>query len=242
MWAVFIKEVNSFLNSLIGYIVIGVFLTGVGLLTWLFPETNVLDYGYADLDTLFSLGPYVFMFLIPAITMRTLAEEKKQGTLELLLTRPLTDWQIILGKYFSSLVLVIFALLPTLIYYFSLVELGSPRGNIDTAGVMGSYVGLVLLGGMFTGLGLFASSLTENQIVAFILAVFLCFLVYTGFNSLAAINVWGDKSLLIAQLGISYHYDAMSRGLIDTRDLLYFISGTGLALVLTHTVIGSRRW
>ena len=242
MWAIFIKEVNSFLNSLIGYIVVGVFLTGVGLLTWLFPETNVLDYGYADLETLFSLGPFVLMFLIPAITMRTLAEEKKQGTLELLLTRPLTDWQIILGKYFSSLALVLFALAPTLIYYFSLVALGSPRGNIDTAGVMGSYLGLVLLGGLFTALGLLASSITENQIVAFILAVFLCFLGFQGFGSLAAIDLWGKGSLLIAQMGISYHYDALSRGLIDTRDLIYFISAIGLMLTITHTIIGSRRW
>lgn len=242
MWAIFIKEVNSFLNSLIGYIVVGVFLTGVGLLTWLFPETNVLDYGYADLETLFSLGPFVLMFLIPAITMRTLAEERKQGTLELLLTRPLTDWQIILGKYFSSLALVLFALAPTLIYYFSLVALGSPRGNIDTAGVMGSYLGLVLLGGLFTALGLLASSITENQIVAFILAVFLCFLGFQGFGSLAAIDLWGKGSLLIAQMGISYHYDALSRGLIDTRDLIYFISAIGLMLTITHTIIGSRRW
>lgn len=242
MWAIFIKEVNSFLNSLIGYIVIGVFLTGIGLLVWLFPETNVLDYGFADMETLFSLGPFVLMFLIPAITMRTLAEEKKQGTLELLLTRPLTDWQIILGKYFSSLALVVFALAPTLIYYFSLVELGSPRGNIDTAGVMGSYLGLLLLGGLFTALGLLASAITENQIVAFILAVFLCFLCFTGFGSLSAINVWGKNSLLLAQLGIEYHYDALSRGLIDTRDLLYFGTAIGLVLTITHTIIGSRRW
>ncbi|HAA12438.1 MAG TPA: gliding motility-associated ABC transporter permease subunit GldF [Cytophagales bacterium] len=242
MWAIYIKEANSFLNSLIGYIVIGVFLTGIGLLIWLFPETNVLDYGFADLETLFTLGPFVLMFLIPAITMRTLAEEKKQGTLELLLTRPLTDWQIILGKYFSSLTLVVFALAPTLIYYFSLVALGSPPGNIDTAGVMGSYLGLFLLGGLFTALGLLASSITENQIVAFILAVFLCFIAYQGFSSLAAINVWGSTSLLISQIGITYHYDALSRGLIDTRDVLYFVSAIVLMLTLTHTVIGSRRW
>ena len=167
-----------FMNSLIAYIVISVFLTGIGLLMWVFPETSVLDYGYADMQTLFTLGPYVLMFLIPAITMRMFAEEKKTGTIEMLLTKPLTDWDIILGKFLSGWLLVILAVIPTIIYYVSVYLLGNPPGNVDTAGVMGSYVGLILLGAVFTSVGLFASSVSSNQIVSFIIAVFLCFIIY----------------------------------------------------------------
>lgn len=242
MIEIFLKEVNGFLNSLIAYIVLGVFLIGIGLLVWVFPETSVLDYGYADLDTMFSFGPYVLLFLIPAISMRTFAEEKKGGTMELLFTRPLTDWQIILGKYFGTLFLLLLALLPTLLYYYSLYELGNPVGNIDTAGVAGSYVGLFLLGAVFAAIGVFASSITENQIVAFLVALFLCFILYTGFSSLAAIDVWGTWSYIIQQLGILYHYNALSRGLIDSRNLVYFLSMIILMLSLTKLVLSSRKW
>ena len=242
MIEIFFKEVNGFLNSLIAYIVLSVFLVGVGLLVWVFPETSVLDYGYADLETLFSFGPYVLLFLIPAITMRLFAEEKKGGTMELLFTRPLTDWQIILGKYFSSLFLLLLALLPTLLYYYSVYKLGIPEGNIDTAGVAGSYIGLFLLGSAFASIGVFASSVTENQIVAFLVALFLCFLLYTGFSSLAAINVWGTWSYIIQQLGILHHYNALSRGLIDSRNLLYFLSLIIVMLSFTKLVLSSRKW
>ena len=242
MLSIFRKEINSFLNSLIAYIVIGLFLTVMGLFTWVFPETNVLDYGFADMQTLFSMAPFVFMFLIPAITMRTFAEEKKDGTIELLLTRPVTDLQIILGKYFSSLLLVVFSLLPTLIYYYSIVELGNPVGNIDSAGVAGSYIGLVLLGAVFTSIGILSSALSVNQIVSFIIAVFLCFIVYSGFQSLASVNVWGKFSNLIDQLGIAYHYNALSKGLIDSRDVLYFVSIIVFMLLSTHLVLDSRKW
>lgn len=236
------KELNGFLNSLIGYIVISVFLTGIGLLMWVFPETSVLEYGYADMETLFSLGPYVFMFLIPAITMRMFAEEKRAGTMELLLTKPLTDWEIILGKYFSGFLLVAFALIPTLIYYYTIYQLGNPAGNVDTAGVIGSYIGLLFLGGVFTSIGIFSSLITTNQIVSFIIAVFLCFFIYTGFESLAAINVWGSSSLFLEQLGILYHYRAMSKGLIDTRNLIYFLSMIAFMLLFTKLILGSRKW
>lgn len=242
MIEIFLKEVNGFLNSLIAYIVLGVFLVGIGLLVWVFPETSVLDYGYADLETLFSFGPYVLLFLIPAISMRTFAEERKGGTMELLFTRPLTDWQIILGKYFGCLFLLLLALLPTLLYYYSLYQLGNPVGNIDTAGVAGSYVGLFLLGAVFAAIGVFASSITENQIVAFLVALFLCFILYTGFSSLAAIDVWGTWSYIIQQLGILYHYNALSRGLIDSRNLVYFLSMIILMLSLTKLVLSSRKW
>jgi ABC-2 type transport system permease protein len=239
MIQVFAKEFNSFLNSLIAYMVIGVFLTGIGLLMWVFPDTSVLDYGFADMDTLFSMGPYVFIFLVPAITMKSFAEEKKLGTLELLLTKPLSDWDVVFGKFLAAFALVLLALAPTAIYYVSIYKLGNPVGNIDSAGVWGSYIGLSLLAMVFCAIGLLASSLTTNQIVSFILAAFLCFLIYTGFDSLAT---FGNNALLIKQLGILYHYDSLSKGLIDSRDVLYFISVTGFILVITKTVIGSRQW
>ena len=158
MFQVLSKEFSSFLNSLIAYVVIGVFLMGMGLLMWVFPDTSVLDYGYADMETLFSLGPYVFIFLVPAITMRSFAEEKKGGTMELLFTKPLTDWDIILGKFLASFLLVLFALIPTLIYYYSISALGNPTGNLDTPGIIGSYIGLSMLAGVFCAIGIFASS------------------------------------------------------------------------------------
>ena len=236
------KEFNSFLNSLIAYVVIGVFLTGIGLLMWVFPETSVLEYGYADMETLFVLGPYVFIFLIPAITMRSFAEEAKGGTLELLLTKPLSDWDVVLGKFFACFFLVILSLLPTIIYYFSIYRLGNPSGNIDTPGVMGSYVGLALLGGVFCSIGIFSSSITSNQIVSFILAAFLCYLMFAGFESLSLLNVWSEHALFIRELGLSYHYDALSRGLIDSRDLVYFGTVITAMLLITRIILGARSW
>jgi ABC-2 type transport system permease protein len=240
--SIFRKEVNSLLDSLIAYMVIGIFLTGIGLLVWVFPETSVLEYGFADLMTLFSSAPFVFLFLIPAITMRSIAEERKAGTLELLLTKPLTDWQIILGKFLACWLLVVLALIPTLIYYYSIYQLGNPVGNIDSAAVAGSYIGLLLLSGAFTSIGIFASSLTENQIIAFVVAVFFCFIAYSGFGSLAAINVWQGFSSLLTKLGIEYHYNALSKGLIDSRDVLYFVSVITLFLAASKLVLGSRKW
>jgi len=242
MIRVLTKEFNSFLNSLIAYVVIGVFLTGMGLLMWVFPETSVLDYGYADMDTLFSLGPYVFIFLIPAITMRSFAEERKSGTMELLLTKPLTDWDIILGKFLACFLLVLFALLPTIIYYFSVSALGNPTGNIDTPGVIGSYIGLALLAGVFCSIGIVASSITSNQIVAFILAAFLCFIVFSGFESMSTLNVWSANALLIKQFGILYHYEALSKGLVDSRDVIYFISVGALMLLISKIILSARSW
>jgi ABC-2 type transport system permease protein len=242
MFAILQKELNSFFDSLVGYIVMVVFLTGVGLFVWVFPETDVLNYGFATLETLFSMTPFVYLFLIPAITMRTFAEEKKAGTMELLLTRPLTDFQIIIGKYLASWLLVIFALLPTFIYYFSIVELGTPKGNVDTAAVIGSYLGLFLLGGVFTAIGIFASSTTDNQIVAFILAVFFCFILYAGISSLAQLSLWEGSAYIISQLGIDFHYAAMGKGLIDSRNLFYFCSMIFIFLYLTYLNLRSRKW
>ncbi len=242
MVPIFLKEIRSFFSTLTAYVVITVFLVVTGLFVWVFPDTNVLDSGFAQLDTLFSLSPYIFMFLIPAITMRSFAEEKKAATMELLLTRPLTDWQIILGKYFSCWVLALMALLPTFLYVYTVYQLGSPPGNLDMAAVIGSYTGLASLAAVFTSIGLFASSLSDNQIVAFLIAVFFCFVGYDGFTLVASVNVWASYSYTISQLGIDHHYNSISRGLIDSRDLLYFVSFVLVMLWLTKLVLGSRKW
>jgi ABC-2 type transport system permease protein len=236
------REFNSFLNSLIAYVVIGVFLAGMGLLVWVFPETSVLDFGYADMSTLFTLSPYVFIFLIPAITMRSFAEEKKGGTMELLLTKPLTDWDILLGKFLACFFLVLFTLLPTVIYYLALYKLGNPEGNIDTPGVIGSYLGLAFLGGIYCAIGIMASSVTPNQIVSFIVSAFLCFIFFTGFDSISTLDMFSNHVLTVRQFGIAYHYDSMSRGLLDIRDIVYFLSVTWLVLFATRIILKSRLW
>jgi len=239
---ILLKEINLFLNSLIAYVIITVFLTGIGLLMWVFPETSVLDYGFADMSSFFSLCPYIFMFLIPAITMRMFSEEKRAGTIELLLTRPIRDIDIILGKYLAGVFLVAFSILPTLLYYFTISYLGNPVGNIDTAGVTGSYFGLFLLGAVFTSIGIFSSSFTENQVTAFVIAVFLCFFLYFGFNAVSGIGMFRSISDSIDQIGILYHYNSMSKGLIDTRDLIYFLSVISGMLLLTNLILRSRKW
>ncbi|VXD16278.1 gliding motility-associated ABC transporter permease subunit GldF [Marinoscillum sp. 108] len=238
MISIFLKEVNEFLDSLIAYVVIGVFLIGIGLLMWVFPDTNVLDYGYASMEPLFSLGPYMFMFLIPAITMKSFAEEKRSGTIELLQTLPFRDSQIIMGKFLAGFFLVLFSVLPTIIYYYSLSYLSNPVGNLDTPGIIGSYIGLVFLGGVFTAIGILASALTGNQIVSFILAAFLCFFFYAGFDAVAEINLWADWSYYIAELGIMAHYTSISRGLLDFKDVVYFGSLMALMLLFTQLTLG----
>ena len=242
MIQVFSKEVGGFLNSLIAYIVVGVFLTAIGLLTWVFKDTSVLDNGFANLDTLFTLGPYVLVFLIPAITMKSFAEERKLGTMELLQTKPLTDWDILLGKFFASVVLVLCALLPTLVYYYTIYQLSDAVGNVDSSGIAGSYVGLFLLGMVFCAIGILSSSFTNNQIVAFLTAAFLCFLFYSGFDSFSALVLEGGQGLFIRQLGILYHYESLSRGLIDSRDVIYFVSVAFVFLLSTKTVLSARSW
>lgn len=224
------------------YITIGVFLAACGLLLWFFPDTAIIEYGYAELGSFFSLVPFLFIFLIPAICMRSFAEERKEGTYVLLATRPLSDWQILFGKYLACLALVGFALLPTLVYYFSVYQLGYPKGNIDTGAVIGSYIGLFLLGSAFVSLGLCASSLTKNQVVAFALAAFFCFLTFSGFQSASAIFALDSIGSVLENLGIETHYKSISRGVLDARDLAYFISFNALFLGLTRLLIGGRRW
>jgi len=233
------KEIISYLSSLVAYVTIGVFLLVLGLFLWVFPDSSILNYGYAGLDSLFSIAPYLFMFLVPAITMRSLAEERREGTFELLLTRPLTGRQIVLGKYFAGLVLVFFALVPTLVYYYSVYTLGAPQGNIDTGAVIGSYIGLFLLGAAFCAIGLFASSISKNQVIAFTIAVFLCFFFYSGFDSLS--GLLSLQSLGLENLGITQHYQSVSRGVLDTRDLVYFIVLSGLFICLTLAVLIRQR-
>lgn len=230
------------LNSLMAYITIGVFLLAAGLLLWFFPDTSILDYGYAELSGFFSLAPFLFMFLIPAITMRSFAEERREGTYILLATRPLTEWQILAGKYMACLLLVLFALLPTLIYYFSIYQLAMPKGNVDAGGIIGSYVGLLFLGGSFTAIGIFCSSLTKNQVVAFAIAVFICFLAYSGFDAMAKIDALKSLEGSLIFLSINEHYQSISRGVLDTRDAIYFLSVVAVFLFLTHFILEGRKW
>lgn len=246
MYTLFLKEIRSFLNSLTGYIAISVFLSLIGVFMWIIPSEgggyNILDNGFANIDPLFIVGPWIYLFLIPAITMRSFSEEKKSGTIELLLTRPLTDLQIILSKYFAAVSLVLLCLLPTLIYYYSVWQLGFPKGNIDTGGTWGSYIGLVLLGAGFASIGLFASSVSENQVIAFIVAMLLCFIFYTGFDFLSSSGIFGRQEAAIKSLGINDHYVSLSRGVIDTRDVIYFVSLSAVFISLTRFTFLSRKW
>lgn len=239
MLTIFRKEINSFLNSLVAYIVIGVFLVLVGLFTWFF-DSNVLDYGYADLNNFFQLTPYIFIFLIPAITMRSFSDEYKSGTIELLFTKPLSEWQIILGKFFATLLLIFIALLPTLLYYYSVYQLGNPKGNIDSAEVWGSYLGLLFLGASFAAIGIWASSLTDNQIVAFIIGAVLCYFLYDGIHQIS--NVFsGITQFSINYLSLSYHYESLGRGLIDSRNIIYLLSIIFVMLFLTKQKLISKK-
>lgn len=241
MFALLKKEVGSFLYSLIGYIVIIVFLLGLSLFLWIFPgDSNILDSGYAGLDGLFVTAPWMFLFLVPAITMRSFSEEKRIGTIELLYTKPLSNLQIITAKYLAGLLLVLLSLIPTLVYFYSIYQLGNPIGNIDTGGTWGSYIGLFFLGAAFVSIGIFSSSLTDNQIISFIVSFSLCFLCYTGFDSISGLPMIEGWDHLIISLGIQEHYISMSRGIIDTRDILYFVSIIAFFLLLTRSIISRR--
>ena len=243
MYSLFRKEIKSYLSSLIGYIFIGVFLIIAGLFIWVFPNiNNVFFSNMASLQGLFNTSKFLFLFLVPAITMRTFAEEKRNGTLELILTKPLTDSQIIAAKFLASLTLLVIALVPTLLYITSVYNLGSPPGNIDLGSTWGSYLGLIFLGATFISIGIFASSTTSNQIVAFVLAAPLCFIMYFGFEFIYNLEVLGTFGFYLKSFGIDYHYDSISRGVIDTRDILYFASLVLIFLLATRVVLASRKW
>ena len=241
MYALIGKEIRGFLGTLIGHIVITVFLLLTGLFLWVFPN-NVLDSGYADLTPLFYMAPWVLLFLVPAITMRSFSEEMRTGTLELLLTKPLSELRIVLAKYTAAMLLVIVALIPTLIYWWSVGTLAVPTWNLDNGGILGSYIGLLFLASCFTAIGVFASALTESQIVAFLIAVFLCFIMLAGFGMVANFDAFGALEGPIKSLGIQQHYDSMSRGVIDLRDVLYFLGVDALFILGTRTVLQSRTW
>lgn len=237
------KEIRTFLSSLIGYVVIIVFLLINGLFLWVFQgDFNILDFGYANMDGLFMIAPFVFLFLIPAITMRSFSEEKRVGTIEMILTKPLTDFQIVMAKYLAGLTLVVFSLLPTLIYMFSVYRLGLPPGNMDMGGSWGSYIGLLFLGASFVAIGLFSSTLTDNQIVSFIIGVFLSGFLYIGFEFIYSLDWLGNLDLFIKSLGINSHYTSMSRGVIDTRDVIYFLSVIFLFIFLAKHSLERRKW
>jgi len=240
MFAILKKEINSFFASPIGYLVIAVFLLLNGLFLWLFKgDFNILDNGFADLSSFFLISPWIFIFLIPAVTMRSFSDEKKQGTLELLVTKPISHLQIVLGKYFGALLLVIIAIIPTLLYVYTISQLGNPEGNFDMGSIVGSYIGLLFLVTSYTAIGVFASTLSDNQIVAFIIAVFICFFFYFGFEGLSSYKLFGD-AFYIEKFGMASHFESVSRGVLDTRDLLYFLSLTVFFIMFTQLNIKKR--
>jgi ABC-2 type transport system permease protein len=243
MFAIFRKELRQFFSSLIGYIAIGVFLLLVGFMVWFAPESNILDAGYATLDYFFYVAPFVLMMLIPAITMRSFSEEMQSGTIELLATRPLTDTDIIFGKFFAALALVLAAIAPTLIYFYSVYELAAPIGNVDVGGIIGSYFGLIFLSAVFVSISLFTSSVTRSQIVAFIGGAFICFIIYYAIEGLAKLGAfYGKTDYLVEQIGLYSHYESIGRGIVDTRDVVYFLSIIALFTLFTRTSLASRKW
>ena len=242
MFALYKKELQGYFSSLVGFATIILFLVATGIFLWIFPGSgNVLDYGEASLATLFENGPLIFMFIIPAITMRSFSDEHRTGTLEILCTKPLSEAKIILAKYLSSVTVVAFSMLPTLMYYYSIVEMGAPKGNIDHAGTWGAYIGLFLLGATFVAVGIFASSVSKNQVISFMIALLICFVIFVGFEYMAT-SLEAPYDYLFIKFGINEHYFSMQKGVIDTRDLLYYFSVIATFLLGTNTVLQSRKW
>ena len=238
MFAVMRKELSGFFSSATGYIVIGIFLLFIGLFLWVFPgQYNIPESGYAQLDGLFSLAPWLYLFLVPAVTMRMFAEEVRTGTIELIYTKPISEGQIVCGKYMAGVFLVMLSLIPTLTYFFSVWYLAEPIGNVDSGAFWGSFIGLFFLALIYVAIGLFSSSLTRNQITSFLLAVFLCFFVCMGFDLVASLFHSGAVQTAVSFFGINAHYESMSRGVIDLRDVVYFFSAAFLFLLLTTRMI-----
>jgi len=243
MLAIFRKEITGFFSSLTGYIVIIVFLLINSLFMWVFPgEWNILDSGYAGLDTLFFLSPWIFLFLVPSVTMKMIAEEKRLGTLELIYSKPVNERGIVYGKYLASLVLVLLALFPGLIYYISVYILGESPGNLDKGATLGAFTGLFFLAAVYASAGLFASSITDNQVIAFIIAVLISFFLFMGFDSFAYLPGLKKVDEFVIRLGINEHYKSISRGVIDLRDIIYFIVVVLIFNEATRLVLLSRKW
>ena len=243
MFSIYKKELTGFFSTLTGYIVIGVFLVINSLFMWVFPgELNIPEGGYASLETIFIISPWVFLFLVPAVTMRMISEEKRLGTIELLYSRPITESRIVAGKYLASVTLVLLSLLPLVVSYLTVWFTGNPTGNLDIGGTWGSMTGLFFLAAIYASIGLFASSLTENQVISFIVAVIICFIMFTGFDSLAMLPGLRQIDELVIRLGINEHYRSMSRGVIDTGDIAYFMVVIVIFNEATRLVLTSRKW
>ncbi len=233
MWSICKKELNQFFSSLTGYIAVVLFLLINGIFLFLLKDSSIFENGYATMDQFFDLAPWVLLFLIPAISMRSLSDELKSGTFELLKTKPLKPLQIILGKYISILLIALFAIIPTFVYVFS-ISYFSSSGSIDTGGIAGSYIGLFLLSATFASICLSCSGLTSNSVVAFLLGGFICLIFYFGFNAISKISVFqGSFDYYIEMLGIDFHYKSISRGVLDTRDLVYFFSVIFISIFIT---------
>jgi len=240
MWMICKKEWLQFFSSLTGYIALIIFLLLTGLFLFVFPDTDLLSFGYASLSNFFSLAPWILLFLVPTITMRSLADEYKSGTFELLKTLPVSSSQIVWGKYFGALLVVALALLPTVIYAISIQKL-STIGGIDVGATIGSYIGLLLLGAVFTAIGICTSSFTNNTVIAFIAGAFVCFLLYTGFEAISQLPVFrSGADYYIEMMGINFHYNSISRGVIDLRDIVYFAGIIVLFLLITQRNIIKR--
>jgi len=242
MWVIFKKEIRSFLGSFIAYIVIGVFLLLTGLFLWMIKGNNIFDLGVASLQVMFEVAPFILIFLVSAITMRSISEEKRLGTLEILTTKPIHDVQIIVGKFLASVTLILIAIIPTLFYYYAIYHLASPVGNIDTGATMGSYIGLILLAACYASVGMFSSSLTDNQIVALITSMLLNFFFFGVLGMLGDISWLTNIGKSLEWFGLEFHYDSISRGVIDSRDVIYFFGFIFVFLGLTKIVFESRKW
>lgn len=239
MKSILLREIKSFFGSPTGYLVIAIFLLLNGLFLWVFEgEFNILNSGFADLSPFFTISPWILIFLIPAVTMRSFSDERKQGTLELLLTKPLTVWQIVQGKFFGAMLLIVIAIIPTFIYVYVISNFGMPEGNIDMGSTIGSYFGLLFLIASYTAIGVFTSAFSENQIVAFILSVFLCFFFYFAFGGLSTLL---GRQTVLESLGMESHFRSMSRGVLDSRDIIYFSSICILFLSFTVYKLKSLR-
>lgn len=242
MFAIYKKEISAFFSSIIGYLVMLVFFIVLGLNLFVF-QGNIFENGYATLEAFFTLSPWILIFLIPAITMRSFADEKQSGTLEFLITKPITEVQIILGKYFAALTLWCFIFILTFVYFMAVKKLSLANAPLDVGATLGSYIGLFFLGAVFIAIGLFSSSLTKNQIVSFLLGVTLCYFMYDAFFRLSSLSVFaGQLDYYIQSFGLGAHYDSISRGVVDTRDIVYFLSIIALFLILCRTALESRKW
>ncbi len=241
MRSIFIKEINSFFSSIVGYVALLVFLVACGLFLWIIPEYSIISYGYASMERFFEIAPWLLLLLVPAVTMRSFADEFRTGTIEWLSTKPLSDFDIILGKYFATLALIVFALIPTLVYVYTIHNLSLPDIDLDSGAIMGSYLGLFFLAATFAAVGVFCSSLTSNQVVGFLISLLACYLLYTGFEQLSKLPKFSEGiDYYLSMIGMEFHYNSISRGLVDSRDVVYFLSVIVLFMSLTRFSLNSR--